>query len=137
MLWATCTICFFVFSRAGEITAPSDKTLDPNDHLPFRDIAVDCTKNPSIIRVKLKRSKTDSFCQEMDVFVGRSYNALCPVSAMLAFLAVREGMVGALFRFQDGECSLGTALWVILEKRCLKQGWMQETTRDTVFAVER
>lgn len=40
-------------------------------------------------------------------------------------------------RFQDGECSLGTALWVILEKRCLKQGWMQETTRDTVFAVER
>lgn len=38
----------------------------------------------------------------MDVFVGRSHNALCPVSAMLAFSGVREGMVEALFRFQDG-----------------------------------
>ena len=102
MLWAACTICFFGFFRAGEITAPSDKAFDPKDHLAFGDIAVDCTSNPSIIRIRLKRSKTDPFRRGMDVFVGRTHNVLCPVSAMLAFLAVRGGRAGALFRFQDG-----------------------------------
>ena len=102
MLWAACTICFFGFFRPGEITAPSDKAFDPNDHLTFGDIAVDCLSNPYIIRVRLKRSKTDPFRRGMDVFIGRTHNALCPVSAMLAFLTVRGGRAGALFRFQDG-----------------------------------
>ena len=78
----------FLFFLNGEITAPSDKAFDLNDHLAFGDITVDCTTNPSIVRVRLKRSKTDPFCWGMDAFVGRTRNALRPVSAMLAFLAV-------------------------------------------------
>ena len=86
-----------------EIITLSDKVLNPNDHLAFGDITVDYKMNPSIIWVRLKRSKTDPFCWGMDVFVGRTRNALCPVSAMLVFLAVRGGSAGALFQFQDGQ----------------------------------
>ena len=42
------------------------------------------------------------FRKEVDVFLGKTGNELCPVSAMLAYLAVRTDKPGFLFQFTDG-----------------------------------
>ena len=91
MLWAACTTCFFGFFRADEITTPSDRAFSPSDHLTFSDVAVDCVKGPTVLRIRLKRSKTDPFCRGIDVYIGRTNNKLCPVAAMMAYLSVRGG----------------------------------------------
>ena len=102
MLWAACTTCFFGFFRAGEITTPSDKGIDPNVHLSFADLAIDNQANPTTLRIRLKQSKTDPFRRGVDVFVGRTGDLLCPVTAMVAYLAQRGGGSGPLFHFSDG-----------------------------------
>lgn len=101
-LWAACTLCFFVFFRAGEITSPSDSAFDPQVHLSFSDLAFDRNSSPSMLRVHLKSSKTDPFRKEVDVFIGGTTNDLCPITAIRTYLAARGSSGGALFRFQDG-----------------------------------
>ena len=102
MLWAASTLCFFGFFRSGEITTMSDSSYDPRSHLSLDDIAVDNPAAPSILQVHLKVSKTDPFRKGIDVYIGRTNNDLCPVAAMMAYLAVRGNTPGALFRFKDG-----------------------------------
>ena len=104
MLWAASTLCFFGFFRAGEITTTctSTSSYDPRSHLSLDDIAVDNPAAPSILQVHLKVSKTDPFRKGIDVYIGRTNNDLCPVAAMMAYLAVRGNNPGALFRFKDG-----------------------------------
>ena len=101
MLWAASTLCFFGFFRVGKITAPSDRGFNPQIHLSFGDVAVDSPSAPSILKVHLKQSKMDQFRKGMDVYVGMTGDDLCPVSAMLAYLALRQGAPGALFHFLD------------------------------------
>ena len=55
-----------------------------------------------IVKLHLKASKADPFRRGVEVVVGRTYNNLCPVTAMLAYLAMRGSTPGLLFRFQDG-----------------------------------
>ena len=103
MLWAAATLCFFGFMRAGEITIPSDKGYDPGAHLSFPDIAVDNVVNPSTMQIRLKSSKTDPFRKGVDLYVGRTNNDLCPISAMTAYLSIRGGGDGPLFHFLNGK----------------------------------
>ena len=61
------------------------------------------TTNPTLLKLRLKASKTDPFRKGIDVVVGRTNNKLCPVAAVLAYLAVRGNGLGFLFKFQDGK----------------------------------
>ena len=88
--------------RAGEFTVPADNAYDPTAHLNTEDISVDRKTNPSMARIKLKKSKTDPFRQGVDIYVGRTFGQLCPVAAILAYLAVRGPDTGPLFMFADG-----------------------------------
>ena len=81
MIWAACTLCFFAFLRVGEITVPNGQAFDESAHLSVKDIAVDDTYHPSMIRIK--QSKPDQFWTGIDLFVGRTGAELCPVSAFL------------------------------------------------------
>ena len=103
MLWAACLLCFFGFLRSGEITVPSDTAFDEGAHLAFSDVAVDSTRSPKILRVHIKASKTDPFRVGVDVFVGRTDNDLCPVSAVLAYMSIRGPGPGPFFRFKDNK----------------------------------
>ena len=103
MMWAACCICYFGFLRAGEITVPTDAAYDEGQHLNFADVAVDSVLHPQILKVRIKASKTDPFRQGVDIYVGSTANELCPVSAMLAYLARRGNGKGMLFRFEDGK----------------------------------
>ena len=48
--------------------------------------------------LRLKASKTDPFRVGINVSVGRTDKALCPVSAVLAYMAVRGPGPGPLFQ---------------------------------------
>ena len=58
MLWAAATLCFFGFLRSGELTIPSEGGFDEGAHLEFGDISTDSLEKPSLLRVRIKASKT-------------------------------------------------------------------------------
>ena len=84
------------------MSVPDDRSFDPSVHLIRDDIAVDDTHSTSIMRVSIKQSKTDPFCRGVNLFMGRTSTELCPVSAMLNYLAIRGSSYGPLFMFRDG-----------------------------------
>ena len=102
MLWAACTLCFFGFLRSGEATISSGTKFDAGAHLTVEDLSVDVPANPTSIRVVIKASKTDPFRKGVAIVIGRTDNPICPVTAMMAYLAVRGMNQGPLFRCQDG-----------------------------------
>ena len=102
MLWAAACTGFFGFLRAGEFTVPSAKEYDPAVHLNLADVAIDSHTAPSVIRLRIKQSKTDPFRQGVDVFLGASNSPICPVQAMIQFIAVRDAAPGPLFKFEGG-----------------------------------
>ena len=77
------------FFRAGEITTPSLSEFDSSKHLALGDVAIDDPHNPQTLRVHLKRSKTDQLGKNVDVFIGKTDCPLCPVAAVMAYMAVR------------------------------------------------
>lgn len=102
MLWAAATLCFFGFFRSGEVTVPTLSGYQPSTHLSWGDVAVDSHNTPKMVQVKLKRSKTDQLGKGANVFVGRTQCQLCPVAAMLTYMANRGTKEGPFFTFQDG-----------------------------------
>ena len=102
MLWAAVCLGFFGFLRAGEMTVPSDAGYDQSVHLNRSDIAVDDPRNPAVLRVTIKQSKTDPFRRGIDIHLGKTATDLCPVNSMLNYLLVRGGGGGPLFKYRDG-----------------------------------
>ena len=102
MLWGACGLGFFAFLRAGEFTVPSRTAYDPSVHLSVEDIAIDSRAAPSIIRLRLKQSKTDPFRQRVDIHLGKTDSDLCPVTAVLTYLAIRGSAPRPPFLFHDG-----------------------------------
>ena len=90
MMWAACCLCYFGFLRSGEVTIPSEAAYDRGVHLNVNDVVVDDIANPSFVKVTIKASKTDQFRKGVDIFVGRTRNALCPVEALLAYICSTE-----------------------------------------------
>ncbi len=71
-------------------------------HLAWGDVIVDNLQTPTSVSFHLKRSKCDQFGNGIDVFVGRSGNELCPVVAILSYIARRGDGPGSFFTFSDG-----------------------------------
>ena len=90
LIWAACSIGFFAFMRSGEITVPEGTYFNPEIHLTPK--SVDNVHNPAVLKIRLKVSKTDQAKQGIDLFVGRTCNSLCPVVAMMKYLAVMRAL---------------------------------------------
>lgn len=101
MLWAVCTTAFFGFFRLGELTVPSATAFDPSTHLTLKDIALDKREDPSLVQIHLKVSKTDQERKGVSIFIGKTGDAICPVAAITAYLAIRGHAHGPLFQFKD------------------------------------
>ena len=102
MLWAAAVTCFFAYFRAGEITVPSVAAFDPSVHLAWGNVACDSLQHPSSIWVYLKQSKCDQFGRGVAVFLGRTADTLCPVTAVIAYVTRRGDTSGSFFRFKNG-----------------------------------
>lgn len=120
MLWAAVCLCYFGFLRSGEITVPSEKEYDPGAHLNFSDVSTDSRVNPSLVCVRIKVSKMDPFRKGVDIYLGRTNSALCPVSAVLAYMARRGDSPGPLFQFKD-KCFLTCDRFVQQVKKALTE----------------
>ena len=103
MFWAVACTCFFGFSHLGELLVPTGQNFDAKLHLSVLDLAVDNPINPSVLQIYLKRSKTDQFHKGTNVCIGRTGDDLCPVAALMAYLAVRGMKQGPLFQMKDGQ----------------------------------
>ena len=101
---------FFGFLQSGEITCPTQATFDASYHLTVADVAVDSVQQPRMVQVNIKASKTDPFRQGVCIYLGRTDNQLCPVAALLAYLAVRGNRPGPLFVFSNGQYLTRAAL---------------------------
>ena len=102
LLWASCSICFFGFFRVGEIMVPSAHSFSSTRHLSWGDVSVDSIAQPTLLKIHLRFSKCDQFGKGVDVFMGRTTNKLCPVSACLAYIAIRGSAPGPFFCFKNG-----------------------------------
>ena len=102
MLWAAATLCFFGFFRSGEITAPSQTTFYSSQHLSWGDVAVDSRSHPTTLKVHLKRSKCDQLGKGVDIFIGHTDDSLCPVTAVLSYMAHRGASDGPFFTRSNG-----------------------------------
>lgn len=101
MLWAAFCLGFFGFMRAGEFTCPSHQAFT-QEMLTVDSIAVDSHENPKHLSVFLKHSKTDQFGVGTFLHLGATGSSLCPVAALLSYLAQRPRGPGFLFLFEDG-----------------------------------
>ena len=101
MLWAAATLCFFGFFRAGEITVLSLTLFEPTKHLAWGYVAIDDAMNSQALRVCLKKSKTDQLGKGAEVYIGKTDCPLCPVQAVLGFMATHGiYVVGPIFQIR-------------------------------------
>ena len=92
MLWAACLLGFFGFLRSGEFTSSHGH----NCTLEFSDVAVDRRENLTYMTIRLQR-QTDHTGMGATIVSGRTGDELCPVGAVLAFMAIRPDISGPLF----------------------------------------
>ena len=97
LVWAESTLAFFGFIRPGELLVESAGCYRPATNLSWGDVAVDNISSPSMLRVHLKQSKCDQFGRGVDVIVGRTGSRICPVSAVLDYICLRQVEPGAFF----------------------------------------
>ena len=96
-IWAICCMAFFGCFRLGELLLESPTNFDQHRHLAWGDVAVDDRADPHMLRIRLKQSKTDQFLKGADIVVGRTGTDLCPVAAVLGYIATRGPRPGPLF----------------------------------------
>ena len=98
MMWAACCLGYFGFMRSGEFTA--DSATEPA--VLAADVAVDSHTNPTVLKIKLRKAKTDPFGKGVEIFMGKTDAVLCPVSAILRYMAVRPRQEGPLLVHANG-----------------------------------
>ena len=96
MIWAACCIAFFGFLHSSEFTLPSQQQYDLSTHLSITDIAIDSKLSPQLVQIRIKQSKTDPFRQGVNICLGKTGQRVCPVTAILPYLAERGSSVCSL-----------------------------------------
>ena len=85
MLWAAFTLAFFVFLPASEFTC--NGPFNPEVHLTSQDITFHPDiQSPSLMRVRIKQSKTDLFRQGCTLTIAKSTSPICSVMAMKDYI---------------------------------------------------
>ena len=120
MLWAAACLCYFRFLRAGELSISTESSYDEGVHLNVADISFDKYPNPSTMRVKIKASKTDPFRQRIHIFMAQTYKKLCPIEAMVLYLACRGQSPGMLFKYRIRAFATVNGIFYIQQMHCLE-----------------
>ena len=97
---AAFTLAFFGLLRVSEFTCPAAGVFDPTNHLCITDIVL--SRDPVLLHVRIKASKTDPFRTGCSIRVARTDNIFCPVTAMFSYLRVRLPRQGPLFILENG-----------------------------------
>ena len=134
MLWAAVVICFFGFFHSGEITVPSLKSFDPSIHLAWGDVSLDNVLDPTMLKVHLRKSKTDQLKKGANIYIGKINSSLCPVGAGVEYMSIRGSDSGPFFKFSNGQpCHLPN-LDLLNMFEILFRPWVSLTMRLPVIA---
>ena len=102
------------------MTIPSQDAYDSSRHLSLEDVALDCRTNSTIIWLTIKQSKTNPFRKGAKLCLGRTTSVVCPIRALLPYLASRGSTPGPLFISESGEpltrTRFKTLLFITLKK---------------------
>ena len=109
--------------------------FNPAMHLSWNDVCVDCVERPSMIRVHLRMSKCDQFGQGVDVFLGRVDSPVCPVAALLAYIASRGSSPGPFFILDDGTPFTKGAFVIVLHALLTEAGLNTELFAGHSFRI--
>ena len=109
---------------------PSQEVFDPDAHLSPSDIAIDNKGSPSVIQVTIKQSKTDPFRHGVQLYLGKTGKDICPVMAILPYLALRGASAGPLFILSDGSF-LTRKKFAALVLNTLKQVGVEDAQYNT------
>ena len=129
-LWAVSALCFAGFLRLGELLPSSKAQADQQGHLLWGDITVDNTRAPQMLRVRV--SKCDQFGKGVNIFVGKTDNQRCPVTAIVAYMAMRGQMAGPFFLLQEKNPLVKQMF--IAELRSWGIGWGSANTATHIVA---
>jgi len=102
-LWAMCCLAFFGFLRVSKLTIPTEGLYDSSHHLSLEDITVDSKRKPCVLQLLLKQSKTDPFKQGAKVYLGATGSTICPIMAVLLYLAKRSSQSSPLSITKEGK----------------------------------
>ena len=103
LMWAVCCAAFFGFLRCSEFTVPKVQDYDSNVYLTYADVAIDCKESPQILQLYIKQSKTNPFRKGVKLSLGRTNCAVCPISAILAYLDVRGSTTKPPIYYRPGK----------------------------------
>ena len=123
MLWAACCLGYFGFMRSGEFTHSGKAESAP---IISSEVMVDSHCSPSLCRIWLRRSKTDQAGKGVCIFIGKAPAPLCPVTAMVNYLARRPPPAGPLFVLANGT-PLSRERFVKEVKSALKEAGVDDT----------
>lgn len=101
LLWATACCAYFGFLRLGELLLTGPNTPPA---ISVSDVAIDSHTAPSLVRIFLRKSKTDPGGKGVHIFLGSSGVPVCPVVALVTYLAIRPQTISSspLFVWQNG-----------------------------------
>ena len=120
MLWAACCTAFFGFLRVSEMTVQNQNNYERTIHLSLQDVALDSRVTPTIT---IKQSKTGPFRKGVRLFLGRMDSVICPLKAMLTYLAICGKFPGSLFISRNNtpltRAQFKTLVSTILRTACL------------------
>ena len=109
MLWAAMLTAFFGFLRISEYTATNKTLFDPELTLCYRDVKMLKYLQPkgvsrngvTNVELNIKSSKTDPFRMGISVRLAANDSMLCPVQALIEYMAFHPKRQGPLFMFQN------------------------------------
>ena len=87
----------FQFLWLGEWLLDSQSAFNQTIHLTWGDVAVNDPANPTMLRIRLKQSKTDQLGSGADIILGRTNTDICPVAALLGYISTRGDRPGPFF----------------------------------------
>ena len=88
--------------RSHTATPPPPNIYDPEAHLSLSDITLDRRHSPTMMCIHIKQSKTDPFRQGVHIYLGKTHQQICPVHAIVLYLAIQGNHPGPVFTFSDG-----------------------------------
>ena len=96
----TFNVLFRFFFRAGKLMVFSPSAYNSAAHLSWGDISI--SEDGRMLRVFLKRSKTNQYGRGIEAFIGSTNDALCPVDTMHTYATRHSSAVGAFFCSEGG-----------------------------------
>ena len=120
MIWAACCLAYFGLLRISEFTTKSPNHFDPSTDLLLSDVAVDSRISPTSIHITLKQSKNDQFRTGATISLGKTTHAVCPVDALVQYIAIQGGTPGSLFLVSPNQ-SLTRALFSAALKKAFQE----------------